>query len=58
MSDKKENENNENVDIEIVIGDDSNLKFSDAKDCINNLRPKNKKELKDKVIVPKNKNSK
>lgn len=48
------NENN-NVDIEIVIGDDSDLEISDAKDCVNSLRPKNTESQKKKIIIPKSK---
>ena len=50
-------ENNNNLDIEIVIGDDSNLNFSEIKDCVNTLRPKDK-GTKKKVIIPKTKNEK
>lgn len=51
-----ENKNN-NVDIEIVIGDDSHLNFSEIKDCVNTLRPKDK-TAKKKVIIPKTKHEK
>ncbi len=54
---EKEEENND-LDIEVIIGDDSNLNFSEAKDCVNTLRPKNKKNMTNKVIVPKTKKSK
>ena len=54
---EKEEENND-LDIEVIIGDDSNLNFSEAKDCVNTLRPKNKKNMTNKVIVPKRKKSK
>ena len=50
-------EKNNNVDIEVVIGDQSDLNFSDVKDCVNTLRPKDKKNIK-KVIIPKTKNEK
>ena len=43
---------NENKDLEIVLGDDSFLEFSDVNDCVNTLRPKNKDKSK-KVIIPK-----
>lgn len=45
--------NNNNVDIEIVMGDDSNLKFSEVEDCVNTLRPKDKATNKDKLVFPK-----
>ena len=54
--DKKNNELNE--DLEIVIGDNTNLEISEAKDCVNSLRPKDKKNMKDKIIVPKIKEEK
>lgn len=38
--------------LEIVMGDDSFLEFSDVGDCVNTLRPKNKEKTK-KVIIPK-----
>lgn len=44
-----------NEDIEIVIGDKKDLNFSEAKDCVNTLRPKNKETLKNKPIIPKSK---
>ena len=51
---KKGHEDNEKYnDLEIIIGDNSNLEFSEAKDCVNSLRPKDKKSMKNKVIVPK-----
>jgi hypothetical protein len=53
--DKKEDNN---LDIEIIMGDDSNLNFSDVEDCLNTLRPKDKENLKKKVIIPKTKNDK
>ena len=53
---KKGHEDNEKYnDLEIIIGDNSNLEFSEAKDCVNSLRPKDNKNMKNKVIVPKNK---
>ena len=54
MKKDKLNEDN-NVDIEIVMGDDSELNFSDVEDCVNTLRPKDKEILKKKVIIPKTK---
>lgn len=49
------NKNENNADIEIILGDDSELEFSDAKDCVNTLRPKTNESQKKKVIIPKNK---
>ena len=51
-------EKNKDLDIEVIIGDDSELNFSEAKDCVNSLRPKNKEAMKKKVIIPKNKKEK
>ena len=34
------NENKQNQDIEVVIGDDSILEISEVGDCMNELRPK------------------
>ena len=48
---KDENKNND-LDIEIVIGDDSELNFSDIKDSIKTLRPKDKVQKKN-IIIPK-----
>ena len=48
---KKDNEQND--DLEIIMGDNTNLEISEAKDCVNSLRPKDKKSMKNKVIVPK-----
>lgn len=45
--------NNNNVDIEIVMGDDSNLNFSEVEDCVNTLRPKDQTTNKDKLVFPK-----
>ena len=47
-----EDENNENI--EIVIGDHSELNFSEIKDSIKSLRPKDK-ESKKNIIIPKSK---
>ena len=49
--------NVDNIDIEIVLGGDTNLDFSNVEDCINTLRPKDKTTKKGKVIIPKNKNN-
>lgn len=48
------NEKND-LDIEIVMGDDSELNFSEVEDCVSSLRPKDKERLKKKVIIPKSK---
>ena len=53
---KKDNEQND--DLEIIMGDNTKLEISEAKDCVNSLRPKDKKNMKDKVIVPKTKEEK
>ena len=42
----------DNKELEIVMGDNSFLEFSDVGDCVNTLRPKNKTKTK-KVIIPK-----
>ena len=51
-------EKNKNNNLEIIIGDNTNLEISEAKDCVNSLRPKDKKNMKNKVIVPKSKKEK
>lgn len=52
------NDNNENdLDIEIIMGDDSELNFSDVSDSIKTLRPKDKVQKKN-IIIPKTKNDK
>lgn len=51
---EEENEINNDVDIEIVMGDNSELNFSDIKDSIKTLRPKDKVQKKD-IIIPKTK---
>ena len=40
------------LDLEIIIGDDSELNFSDIKDSIKTLRPKDKVK-KENIIIPK-----
>lgn len=46
----------DNKDIEIVMGDDSNLNISEVGDCANNLRPKTSNKKKNVVIpIPKKK---
>ena len=53
---KNEKKNNSN-DIEVVVGDDSELFISEVSDCINNLRPKDASS-KDKIIIPTEKKKK
>ena len=50
-------EDEKNVDIEIIMGDDSELNFSDVNDSIKTLRPKDKVQKKD-IIIPKTKSEK
>ncbi len=52
---KEENEND--LDIEIIMGDDSELNFSDVNDSIKSLRPKDKVQKKN-IIIPKTKTEK
>ena len=47
MDKEKENENEE---IEVVMGDDSELIISDVGDCMTDLRPKTEK--KKNVVIP------
>ena len=47
----------DDLDLEIIIGDDSELNFSDIKDSIKTLRPKDKVK-KENIIIPKSKNDK
>jgi len=49
-------DNKKDEELEIVIGDDSNLNISEVGDCINNVRPKNS-EKKKQVVIPKSKKS-
>ena len=56
MDEKNEKKEND-VDIEIVMGDDSELIFSDVNDSIKTLRPKDKVQKKN-IIIPKTKNEK
>ena len=52
----KEDDKND-IDIEIVMGDDSELNFSDVNDSIKTLRPKDKGQKKD-IIIPKSRSEK
>ena len=54
MKDENDLENNLNDDLEIIMGDDSELHFSDIKDSIISLKPKYKVE-KQNIIIPKSK---
>ena len=58
--DNSENRSPDNI--EVVVGDDSDLEISDIGDYVNNLRPKNNnKDKNKKIVIPKNnkdKNSK
>jgi len=51
------NDENKDLDIEVVIGGETNLNFSNVEDCVNTLRPKDKTTKKGKVIIPKTKNN-
>ena len=56
--DKKHNvdidntENRSNEDIEVVIGDDSDLEISDVGDYMKNLKPKVRENKQKKVVIP------
>lgn len=52
----EENKNNEVEEIEVVMGDDSELIISDVGDCRTDLRPKTEK--KKNVVIPVAKKSK
>ena len=49
------NENKQEQDIEVIIGDDSVLNISEVGDCMNDLRPKSSDKKSKQVIIPKNK---
>lgn len=50
---KKEEKNEDNNDnIEVVIGDDSVLNISEVNDCMNTLRPKDSVTKRKKFIIP------
>lgn len=51
----KENKNENENKIEVVIGDGSALNISDVNDCMNSLRPKGVDKSKKQVIIPTNK---
>ena len=56
MKDENKLDNNleNDLDLEIIMGDDSELHFSDIKDSIISLKPKYKVE-KENIIIPKSK---
>ena len=54
--DKKENEIEDNKEIEVVIGDTSDLKFSEVEEFVEALKPKVQK--KSNIIIPGSKNKK
>ncbi len=45
----------ENNEIEIVVGDNTNLEISSVGDCMNDLRPKNREKKKKGIVIPKTK---
>lgn len=47
---------NENNEIEIIMGDDSELDISGVGDCMNELRPKDMDKKKKSIVIPKTKN--
>ena len=48
VDDKKKDE-----EIQIIMGDDSELEISDVGDCMNDLRPKGNEQHKKSVVIPK-----
>lgn len=52
---KKEEESEKNNEIEIIMGDDSNLEISDVGVCVNDLRPKDHEKKKKEIVIPKTK---
>ena len=53
--DNNNNENNNINNIEVVIGDSSNLSFSEVGDFMGDLKPQNVKGLRKNIIIPTNK---
>lgn len=51
MNNKEDNINKEN-EIEVVIGDNSELSFSEVEDFVEGLKPKTNKAKKSKIIIP------
>lgn len=58
MDENKENKNENNNDIEVIIGDSSELNFSEVEEFVEALKPKVQK--KSNIIIPgsKKKNNK
>lgn len=56
IDDNKENEIEDNKEIEVVIGDTSDLKFSEVEEFVEALKPKVQK--KSNIIIPGSKNKK
>ena len=55
---KQESTNNNNIDeIEVVVGDNSVLNFTEVGDMMNDLRPKNSDKTAQNVIIPSAKKS-
>lgn len=50
-----ENEEKNENDIEIIMGDNSNLEISGVGDCVNELRPKPHEANPKKLVIPKTK---
>lgn len=50
---EEKNDKKKNEEIEIVMGDDSELEISDVGDCMNELRPKGNEKQKKSVVIPK-----
>jgi hypothetical protein len=56
--DLKQETNNNNIDeIEVVVGDNSVLNFTEVGDMMNDLRPKNSDKTAKNVIIPSAKKS-
>lgn len=45
-------ENDDNNEIEVIIGDHSNLSFSEVEDIVEELKPKTNQKKKSKIIIP------
>ena len=50
---EKVDDNKKNEEIQIIMGDDSELEISDVGDCMNKLRPKVNEQHKKTVVIPK-----
>ena len=55
MDEKDDFKDNENKNMEVVVGDTSELSFSEVGDYIGALRPKDVKGSKKNIIIPTNK---